>query len=347
MSNNSTRFWSPKKRATAVVLRQEGYTYDQIALRLGHGATKSGVYKICRKFQQEGNLHDHPRSGRKKVTTVQDDRMISRMVMKDRRISSVSIANALNRSGVKVSARTVRDRLFRNGLKARIPRRKPYLTVEQRKRRVEWAKRHLGWSDAQWSRVLFSDETKISIFGSDGIRYIRRKPGEQNLPACITPTMKHPVSVMLWGCMNRVGVGRIKVLEGSVNARKYITDVLESRLLQSASDIFGPDNHDFIFQQDSAPCHTAKICKDWFAEHGIEVMSWPGNSPDLNPIENLWSRLKRLVARNRPSNRTQLIEAIINSWHHIITEEDLQALVNSMHRRCAAVIKSRGYPTKY
>jgi hypothetical protein len=77
------------------------------------------------------------------------------------------------------------------------------------------------------------------------------------------------------------------------------------------------------------------------------VLSWPGNSPDLNPIENLWARLKCLVAAKHPSNKTQLIEAIISSWYHTVTTDELKALVDSMPRRCLAVIKAKGYPTKY
>ena len=94
-----------------------------------------------------------------------------------------------------------------------------------------------------------------------------------------------------------------------------------------------------------------KLCLKFGVEHGVkhgvDVMDWPGNSPDLNPIENLWQRLKILVAKEKPSNKTKLIEAIIKSWFHIITAQELAKLVESMPRRCRAVIKSKGYATKY
>src|ERR1051325_10060431 len=58
---------------------------------------------------------------------------------------------------------------------------------------------------------------------------------------------------------------------------------------------------DFIFQQDGAPCHTAKVCQKWFKDNNLRLLSWPGNSPDLNPIKNLWAWLKILVSQRRPS----------------------------------------------
>ena len=135
-------------------------------------------------------------------------------------------------------------------------------------------------------------------------------------------------------------------MEGIVNAKKYIDEVLERKLLQSARDMYG-DGQPFIFQQDGAPCHTAKICMKWFDDHDVQVLEWPGNSPDLNPIENLWARLKRLVSKRRPSNVTQLKEAIISCWYHTITQEELKTLVNSIKRRCQSVIDAKGYQTKY
>jgi len=346
MSSSKRLDWSPKKRATAITLRDEGYSYREIAKKMGHGVSPAGVMKLCKRFSETGSIKNKVGKSRKKATTPQTDRRIVRMALKNRKSSAIDINKSLSDAGVAVSDRTVRRRLISAGLRARIPRKKPFLNAAQRQKRLKWAKDHANWTPEQWRHVLCSDETRISIFGSDGVRYVRRRPGEDCIPECTTATMKHPLSIMVWGCMSRDGVGRLQVLNGTVNADKYIKEVLQCKLVASARDIFGSDQP-FIFQQDGAPCHTAKKCMSWFTENHIELLEWPGNSPDLNPIENLWSRLKRAVAAKHPSNKQQLIEAVINSWFRIITEDDLQKLVDSMPRRCEAVIRAKGYPTHY
>lgn len=345
----SHKFWSPKKRSIAITLRDEGYTYRQVAERLGGKATFSAVRKLCMKFDDTKAVIDRPRTGRPRLTSKRDDRNLVRLSVADRHKSAKQL---MVDSGLNCSVHTVRRRLVTGGLNARIPRKKPLLNAVQRQKRVRWAKDHLNWSREKWKKVLWSDESKISIFGSDGLRYVRRRIGEELLPECLTPTMKHPVSVMIWGCMAATGVGRLYVCNGIVNGAKYI-EILKAKMLSSARALFDPDvlnpgvAPDFIFQQDNAPCHTSKLVKTWFDQANVTVLDWPGNSPDLNPIENLWRRLKILVGKSKPSNKVKLIESIVHAWNHVITPSELENLVYSMPRRCAAVIKSKGYPTKY
>ncbi len=95
---------------------------------------------------------------------------------------------------------------------------------------------------------------------------------------------------MIWGAMSSVGVGPLCFLKTNVTAPVY-PDILEHFMLPSADQLF--KDADFIFQQDLAPAHTAKSTKSWLNDHGVGVLDWPANSPDLKPKENLWGIVKR------------------------------------------------------
>ncbi|XP_065667971.1 uncharacterized protein LOC136088216 [Hydra vulgaris] len=214
--------------------------------KVGNGATKSGVRKVCERFKVTNTFKDMPKNGKIKKTTANDDRMIMRLALKNRRATSVEIKSDLEVSGISVSLRTICRRLFENGLKARRPRKKPYFNKKQRKYRLIWAKEHKEWTKEDWTRIIWSDENKIFIFGSDRINYVRRRPGEDLLPQCTLVTMKHPISVMVWERKTRDAVVRIYIVDGILNAKKYQENKLETKLLPSIDDLFEGKTETFL-----------------------------------------------------------------------------------------------------
>ncbi len=111
---------------------------------------------------------------------------------------------------------------------------------------------------------------------------------------------------MIWAAMSSAGVGPLCFLKSTVNTAIY-QDILEHFMLPFADKLYGDAN--FIFQQNMAPVHTAKGTKTWFNDHDVTVLDWPANSPDLNPIENVWDIVKKM-RDTRPNNADDLKAAI-------------------------------------
>ncbi len=87
-----------------------------------------------------------------------------------------------------------------------------------------------------WNHVLWSDETKINLFGSDGVKRVWRQPGEEYKDNCVLPTVKHGgESVMVWGYMSAAGTGELQFIEGTMNANMYC-DILKQSMIPPFGD---------------------------------------------------------------------------------------------------------------
>lgn len=120
-------------------------------------------------------------------------------------------------------------------------------------------------------------------------------------------------------------------------------EILQNNLLPYARKVMPKD---WIFQHDNDPKHTSNQQKSWLVTKKIPVLKWPAQSPDLNPIEHLWDELKRRTSHLKHSNRTDLLQHLHEKWAEI-PKEALKTLIESMPRRCRAVIAAKGMPIRY
>lgn len=308
------------------------------------GVSQQVVSSLLQKRRTTGSTATAKRSGRPRKTTERDDLMIRRAVVANPFATSTELRATVGASVANVSTRTIRRRLSdKFKMAARKAVKKPLITEAARKKRLSWCKRHKDWTLDEWKRVIWSDESTFLQF-HDTMRTVRRPPGASpHSPAFTRKTVKHSPSIMVWGCFSFRGRGTLHFLERGqkMNTQLY-TAILSEKLPRMLAQIPRA-----IFQQDAAPCHTSKASKAWFRDNGVEVLEWPGNSPDLNPIENLWNAMKRRVNKGNIRNLHELKSQITRAWCLEVTPQECQRLVESMPRRIQQVIRNKGYPTKY
>ena len=121
-----------------------------------------------------------------------------------------------------------------------------------------------------------------------------------------------------------------------MNANFYV-DILQSRK-QEIDKLF---RNNWRFQQDNDPKHTSHVARAFLSENFPEVMDWPSNSPDLNPIENLWAIVKRNVEMRMPKNLSELEQYMAEEWDRI-PNSVLINCIRSMRRRCEMIIENNG-----
>jgi hypothetical protein len=230
-----------------------------------------------------------------------------------------------------------------------IKKKKPLLTRSHKAKRLAWAKKYSKWTIDDWKRVVFSDETKINIWGSDGCKYYWARPGDPLKPHHIDLTVKHGGGgILIWGCMTYYGPGyACQILDGTMKSEDYI-HILDTTLRDSL-EYYGLNWNDIYLQQDNDPKHTSRKTLAWLNDKGVRyIEDWPSQSPDLNPIEHLWHHLKlKLSAYEQKAKGVhELWERVEKEWNSF-TEEVCRSYIESMPARIKAVIDANGGHTRY
>lgn len=336
------------ERMQIVTMRNLGYSWKDIVANLHRifGITVSvrGCEKVMKKWNELGTVATLPRSGRPKLFDQRESRKIRRLALVRRDLTYRQLAAEHGTYGTQVSKWTVMRTLRRFGLRRRVAVRRPRLTPRMMQSRLQWARDRVQWSLYRWKQVIFCDE-KIFRFDSNKLRcYVTRFDHEKYSRPCIRTTVKGGIEVHVWGIISWNGPGPIKVVNGTLNANRYQAEILHD--IEIISSHLAGDGRPFVFMHDMAPAHRAKTTQALLNAKQVRVLPWCGNSPDLNPIENLWSQVQRSVNRAQVRNRDELLTAVRTAFAEVSIPY-LHALYRSLPRRVLAVVRARGGNTPY
>ena len=209
----------------------------------------------------------------------------------------------------------------KKGYKSSVPLATPMLTERHIEMRKAWAQAH---TNDNWNRTIFTDETAFDLFRNKVRRW--HKTGDR-------PIRKLPKSrqkVMAWGGISRMGKTPLFCFTNIMDGPFYVK-ILQTQLLPAAQRMYP---RSWRLQQDNDPKHTSRVAKEFLAENSIHVIDWPSNSPDLNPIENMWQIMKNNVEKRMPQNTDELMRFMIEEWDAIPQE-----IVNNLVPPCKADAK--------
>ena len=190
--------------------------------------------------------------------------------------------------------------LVKRGLRCRVMKKKPHLEPRHIKDRIDFANFNKG---RDWNKVIFSDEKTVQNF-FNGKKSIRRRPGEVLGPEgdyLSVPNRKTKVN--MWGFISPNCWG-LYILPDKASGDDYIK-TLQTCFLP----VIQEKMEEFVLMQDGASIHSP--AKKFLTERNIELLQWPAKSPDLNPIENVWGLMQKLVnqymlKKGTPKHRTHL-----------------------------------------
>jgi transposase len=346
---------APHERVRLVELKAIGWSYTEIHERYPYipiGTIKTTVARAEKRGPTQAAL---PRSGTPKKLDETDRLRILEAISENPRIKYDALLALVN---FKCGRATIWRLLQGENKRKWLQLQRPELTDQQARQRLAWAHRVQDYDSEKWKKIFWSDETTIER-GKGGRREWTFTPRNRQIAERDVQQVPCHKSVkqMFWAAFS--GTGRRSGLiplfgdpnspNGGVN-RFVILELYQRVLPTLLSGVEGA-----VFQQDNASVHTAHIVRDWIADQDYEIMKWPPYSPDLSPIENLWSLLKAKIyelhpeIRGMPNNddTLQFIIGVAQIAWSMIDIAILENLAITMPHRVQQVIDNDGWYTSY
>jgi len=355
---------TPEDRLCITTMRKSGLSYRDISkkTRVPLATVHATVQNVQQwaKCPNSSKLGEEKKGrGRPRITTEDQDQAMIDEALSNRFASYEAIQEKI---APGVSVVTVKRRFSERNLRKWIAKRRTRLDPSDAEKRLAWAHAHEHWTKLDWlTKCMWGDEVTVERGGGRRPRWVFRYPHEKWHSECIDPdvrTSEKKVSQMMTGCFSGSGLGMLVPVfkdpeSAGVTGRSIIKE-FDTFFMDVWNDAFeGAGGGDFFFIIDNARTHLP--LKRWLLEKGVRLKEIPPYSPDLNPIEHIWSLLKHLMhkfyshlykLKGEQIVKKELEEAIVHCWE-LLKSPIFQSLAESMVDRVQAVIEADGWYTKY
>ncbi len=330
------------KRRLEIISYHKLWKYENISLQQISKLTCSSrtmVKCLFEKFEQTGDIIDKSRSGRPTIVSDREKRIIINYVKMNK---TCTLGQIKMDNDLQASRNTILRVINNEGIISKTMQKKFYIPDNGVKARKIFAETYLSFNTDFWMRVVWSDEANF-VYGGPGQKItVWINFDEDYIPKNVseTSTKFGLFSTGVWGCFLGNGQRYITFYDGRINSEDYI-NILEEYFVPNLKATRG--KYRPILQQDNARCHTAKATTNYFKENNIKTLDWPPYSPDLNPIENIWSLIKRNLSKytSKYENKKQF-QKHIEKLFYDIPDSTLKNLSCSLPNRLQSVLDNKG-----
>ena len=344
MNIHHGRHLTIERKVRIIQLRDLGHNPTSIVRTLdsegGKGVSRTTVYRVLKKWEEHRTVGDLPQPIKPfpGITLAMCD-YVNRIMEQNNETTATDLSRLVNSEfNVSFSKSKIKELRHRLGWIASKTRYCQMVREANRAKRLDFARKCIETND-QFDDVLWSDECNIQLDHNGVITFHR---WWEQCPQKGKP--KHPFKVSVWAAISKRGASPILTFTG-IMEKTFFCDKILVETLKPFVDAAFPDGHRFM--QDNDPKHTSLLGRETMEKNGINWWKTPAESPDCNPIENLWHEMKHhFRTRVKPRTEEQLLQGISEFWGKL-TAWRCQRYINHIQRVLPVVVEREGRATGF